>query len=227
MQQLYQFSYFPTTNILICRRIIYLSGGSNNYFGRRERKLESQFSYDTPSAQGAKQQCLCSNIVRSFVKMPRMKRSCAYITHQAKLLKRRQRQREKERDAQCKQSQRELIGEDIEHHDYMPLVPQNREEPIIIVTLSIPEETPKTSKKPTASLARKLAEKLRKQRRRQDPEYRKRERERDALRKQQRRKDPIKRRMENERAAERRRQKRKAERERKQLVSMLYHSPTL
>jgi len=140
-------------------------------------------------------------------------------------LRRRQRQREKERDSLRKQRQIELVGgEDVEYHDYIPLVPQNREEPKIIVTLSIPEEISK-AKKPTASLARKLAEKLRKQRRRQDPEYRKRERERDALRKQQRRKDPVKRRMENERAAERRRLKRKAERERKQLVSVYSPAP--
>ena len=157
--------------------------------------------------------------------MPRTKRSsCAYIAHQAKLRssRRGQRLREKERDAL---RQIELVGgEDIEYHDYIPLVPQNREEPKSIVTLSIPEDIPR-AKKPTASLARKFAEKLRKQRRRQDPEYRKRERERDALRKQQRRKDPVKRRMENERAAERRRIKRKAERERKQLVSIYSPAP--
>jgi len=151
-----------------------------------------------------------------------MKRSsCAYITRQARLrsARRRQRERERERDVQHKQR---LVGEGIEYNDYVPLVSQNREEPTIVVTLSIPEETPK-ARKPNVSFARKLAEKLRKQRRRQDPEYRQRERERDALRKQQRRRDPVKRQIENKRAAERRRQKRKAERERKQLVSKQPH----
>ena len=149
-----------------------------------------------------------------------MKRSCAYVTRQAKLCKRRQRQRQKERDALNRIKQKELFGENIEHLDYIPLVPQNREEPRIVVTLVVPEESPK--KKYAQSLKRKLSEKLRKQRRRQDPEYRQREREKDALRKRQSRKDPVKRRKENEREAERRRQKRKAERERKQSVSMLH-----
>ena len=150
--------------------------------------------------------------------MLKTKRSCVHVAHQAKLRKRRQLQRQKELDALDKR-QKELFGENIERFDYIPLVPQNREEPRIVVTL-VPEESPK--KKYAQSLKRKLSEKLRKQRRRQDPEYRQREREKDALRKRQSRKDPVKRRKENEREAERRRQKRKAERERKQSVSTPY-----
>ena len=151
--------------------------------------------------------------------MLKTKRSCVHVAHQAKLRKRRQLQRQKELDALDKR-QKELFGENIERFDYIPLVPQNREEPRIVVTLVVPEESPK--KKYAQSLKRKLSEKLRKQRRRQDPEYRQREREKDALRKRQSRKDPVKRRKENEREAERRRQKRKAERERKQSVSTPY-----
>lgn len=147
--------------------------------------------------------------------MPKMKSTSAHRAHLAKLRKRRQRenpayrQLEKERDAlrHSKQSEKQKQTEDcaftITNSEGIPII--------------------KVKQSPAEVLYQaRLRDKLRKQRLRQDPEYRQQEKQRDTLRKRRRREDPAKRQLKRDRDTERRRRKRKAEWERKNTVSMRY-----
>ena len=141
--------------------------------------------------------------------MPKMKHSSAsHRAHLAKLRKQRlrqdpaYRQREKEHDAlrHSKQRQTEDFAFTITNSEGTPIMKMKRSPAEVVYEA-------------------RLRDKLRKQRLRQDPEYRQQERERDTLRKRKQREDPTKRQLERERDNERHRQGRKAERERKNTVS--------